>query len=176
MLSTLVLAPSFASGTAPSLGQLVRTLATLVPATVEGLVRDVIVLTSGPDEGVRRVADHAGCGLVEAQTFEVAMRQALAMTRSPMVFVLRAGAALDRGFLDEVAGLLGPEATANEFRILLLRQAPEGLAARLLPDLAPAAGIIAPRDRLSGPAADFAALVRQIGRTRTLVSRAQMAL
>ncbi len=89
------------------------------------------------------------------------------------MFVVRAGAAFDRGFLDEVAGLLSPDRTPRDGApCYLLRQAPEGLAARLLPDLAPVAGLIAPRERLGGSAPDFASVVRQAGRTRTMASRA----
>ena len=174
MLSTLVLAPSFASSTSATLAPVVRTLAALVPLTVEGLVRDVTVVTSGPDAGLQRVADHAGCGLVAAPAFEAALRQGLAAARSSKVFVLRAGATLDRGFLDEGARLLGPEANPDDTGVLLLRQTPEGLATRLLPDLAPVAGIIASREKLGGPAKDFVALIRHLGRCRTLASRALM--
>ena len=86
--------------------------------------------------------------------------------------MVRAGTAFDRGFLDEIAGLLGPDRASDDFPCVLLRQAPEGLAARLLPDLAPVAGVIAPRGRLNRGAADFAGLVRQAGKARTLASRA----
>ncbi len=174
MLSALLLAPPFSNGTAPATAPVVRTLGALVPAVVEGLVRDVTVLARRGDEGLRAVAEHAGCRLVEADAFRAGLAEALALAKQRAVFALRAGTAFDRGFLDEVAGLLGPDRAETGLAPVLLRQVPEGLATRLLPDLAPVAGLIAPRERLSGPAADFAGLVKVIGKARTLASRAVM--
>lgn len=175
MLSALVLAPPFSNATASAPGAVVRTLGALVPATVEGLVRDVVLLVETGDDALRTVAEHAGCRLVEANAFRGGFAQALAAAKQSLLFAIRAGAAFDRGFLNEVAGLLGPERTGEGAPCLLLRQAPEGLAARLLPDLAPVAGLIAPRGRLGGPAADFTGVVRGAGKARTLTSRAIMA-
>lgn len=172
MLSALVLAPFFSGRTVPAPGAVVRTLAALVPATVEGLVRDVTLLAPSGDEGLRTVAEHAGCGLVEAKAFRNGFGQALTLAKQPVLFVVRAGAAFDRGFLSEVAAILGPDGGGEGDPCFLLRQAPEGFAARILPDLAPVAGLIASRGRLSGSAADFADVVRRAGRTRTLTSRA----
>lgn len=175
MLSALIVSPPFTSGTPPALASTVRTLGALVPATVEGLVRDVTVLSAGDDDGLRTVTEHAGCGLVEAGSFEAALSAAIKGSKMGTVFVIRAGAAFDRGFLDEIAALFGPDRDREATRTFLLRQVPEGLASRLLPDLAPVAGVIAPREHLAGSLRDFAALVRKAGRSRTLASRAQMA-
>jgi hypothetical protein len=176
MLSALVIMPPHVGGTSSALGALVRTLAALVPATVEGLVRDVTVVTDRADDGIRRVADHAGCGIVETARFEEGFTQALSGVRSSQLFVLRAGAAFDRSFVDEMAMLLGPEGEADRPRALLLREMPDGLLSRLLPNRAPVAGLIAPLADLSAPARDFAALARRLVRPRTLTSRARMAL
>jgi len=46
---------------------LARTLASLVPAAAEGVVREVVVVDAGSRDGTRIVADAAGCTLVEAQ-------------------------------------------------------------------------------------------------------------
>lgn len=174
MISALVLAPSFSGTIAPGAGAVVRTLGALVPAAVEGLVRDVTLLAPSGDEELRAVADHAGCGLVEAKALRSGFAQALTTAKQPLVFVLRAGTAFDRGFLNEIAVLLGPDAGNEGNPCFLLRQAPEGFAARLLPDIAPVAGLIAPRERLSGPVTDFADIVRRVGRAKTLASRAAM--
>ncbi len=40
---------------------LARTLASLIPGAVEGLVREVVVCDLGSTDQTRRVADHAGC-------------------------------------------------------------------------------------------------------------------
>lgn len=172
MLSALLLAPPFSNGTAPALGAVVRTLGALVPAAVEGLVRDVTLLAPRGDEGLRAVAEHAGCRLVEADAFRGGFAQALGTAKQSGVFAVRAGTAFDRGFLDEVADLIGPEGAGDGSFCFLLRQAPDRLAARLLPDLAPVAGLIASRARLGGSVADFASLVRAAGKGRTLASRA----
>lgn len=175
MLSALVLAPPFSTASTSAPGAVVRTLGALVPATVEGLVRDVVLLVQTGDDALRTVAEHAGCRLVEANAFRGGFAQALAAVKQPLVFAVRAGAAFDRGFLNEVAGLLGPERAGEDAPCFVLRQAPEGLAARLLPDLAPVAGLIAPSKRLACPATDFSGVVRGAGKARTLTSRAVMA-
>ena len=171
MLSTFVLMPA---GEPPALGLLVRTLAALVPAIVEGLVRDVTVIGRKPDEGVRRIAEHAGCNLVENVDFDTALGEAMASARSSTLFLLRAGAFLDRAFLDEAARQFGPE-QGDGTRALLLREAPGGLVTRVLPDLAPVAGLIAPRATFTPPAKDFDALVRRQRAPQTLQARASMA-
>lgn len=45
---------------------LARTLASLVPAAAEGIVREVVVADGGSSDGTRIVADAAGCSLVES--------------------------------------------------------------------------------------------------------------
>ncbi len=57
-----------ANGVRPS-GPLLRTLAALVPATIEGVVRDVTLLQIGVDGGVSTIADEAGCRFVEEKGF-----------------------------------------------------------------------------------------------------------
>lgn len=173
MLSTLVLLPPTTDG-APALGALVRTLAALVPFSIEGLVRDVTVVAAGDDDGLRRVADHAGCAYEAGPPFAGAFKTAVDGARSETVFVLRAGATLDRGMVDEIAALLGPGSGPID-AVFLLRQTAEGWA-RLFPATAPVVGIMAPRRRLGAPVRDFDHLVRQFRRGKTLASRAQMAL
>ena len=46
---------------------LARTLASLVPAAAEGVVREVVVVDAGSTDGTRVVADAAGCTLIEAR-------------------------------------------------------------------------------------------------------------
>lgn len=175
MLSTLVLAPPFTDSSTAIAATLVRTLAALVPATVDGLVRDVTLVAAHPDADIRQIADYAGCAIVEADSFEAAVRQAVDRARSPWIFVLCANAIVDRGFSEEIAALFGPQADPGEPAVLLLRQAPQGFGARLMPDRAPVAGVIAQRQKLPGGAKDFATLVRRLGKARTLTSRAQTA-
>lgn len=169
MLSTLVLLAD-SDGPPASLGALVRTLGALVPGTIEGLVRDVTIVAAGPDPEVGRVADHAGCALVDGPGFERAMAAALAGLRAPITLLLRAGAHVDRDFRDEVARALSEAAGGVS---LLLREVPTGLAGRVLPGLAPIAGLVAPA-RMLRPARSFNDLVKQAGKARTLTARAVM--
>ncbi|UDL95885.1 hypothetical protein LGH83_06725 [Lichenihabitans sp. PAMC28606] len=171
MLSALVLMPPHIGGTSAALGALVRSLAALVPATVEGIVRDVSIVTDRADDGLRRVADHAGCRIVDEPTFEAGFATALAGARSDLLFVLRAGIGFDRGLINEIGMRLGPDPTIAGG--LLLREDHGGLMSRLLPNLSPIAGVIAARADLSGRPASFKALVGGLKATQTLASRAQ---
>lgn len=173
MLSTFVLLPT--GDGPPALGPLVRTLGTLVPATVEGLVRDVTVIARAPDDGVRRVTDYAGCHLVENGLFGDALAEAMAGARAATIFLLRAGAFLDRSFLDEAGRRFGPHGSDAQTRPLLIREVPENFLARVLPALAPVAGLIASRAVLSPPPKDFEDLLRRQRAAQTLQSRAAMA-
>ena len=174
MLSTFVLFRSPAGDTAPALGGLVRTLSSLVPGTIGGLVRDVTIVAGRQDREVQRVADHAGCALIEDVSFERALQVAIAQARSPTLFLLRAGAHVDRAFLEEVAMAVGHEGDRTG-PALVLREAPDGLVRRVLPDLSPAAGLIAQASAVDVSAKDFDTLVRRVSGKRTLTARAGMA-
>ena len=171
MLSTFVLFRWAVGDDAPALGGLVRTLSSLVPGTIGGLVRDVTIVTGRPDREVRRVADHAGCSIVENEGFERALQLAVTQARSPILFLLRAGAHVDRAFLEEVALAVGPDCDGAG-PALVLREAPDGLVRRVLPDLSPAVGLIAPASAVARAAVEG---VRRVGGKRTLVARAGMA-
>lgn len=175
MLSTLVLLYARAGGPAPSLGGLVRTLSALVPGTVGGLVRDVTIVTNRADDDVRRIADHAGCTVTADERFEKALQSAARQARSATLFLLRAGAHVDRDFLDEVARAFDPAQVERGTPPLVLREMPDGLVRRVLPDLAPAAGLIARASAVDLSARDFGTLVRRVAGKRTLSARAAMA-
>jgi len=171
MLSAIVILPTQpvrASGRSfPDM--MVRTLASLVPAAVEGVLRDLTIAAPHGHQELERIADHAGCELVQAETQRDALAQALKATREDNVFLLVAGRAPDTGFADEIAEMIG-----DGQRIALMRDRPDSFLTRLLPGLSPAAGVLAPRDRLlSFPAADVASISRQIGAARTMRLRAR---
>ena len=78
MLSTIVFSPpDLANGVRPS-GPLLRTLAALVPATIEGVVRDVTLLQIGGEGEVSTIADEAGCRFVEEKDFPAALARGVA--------------------------------------------------------------------------------------------------
>lgn len=138
----------------------VRTLTPLVGAAVKGLVRDVIV--AGPREHqLDIIGDHSGCAIVEADRESVRLVQAYAAARGEMLMLLRSGHIPETGFFEEVEDVLS---AGLEPRGLLLRALPETVVERLVPKLAPAAGLIAARARFEASgAASFNALVAALG-------------
>eukprot|EP01037_Dinobryon_pediforme_P009618 gene9618-9695_t len=75
-----------------------RTLAALVPFAVEGLVRDVNIVTDAPDAGLMHLADEAGANLFDP----VAARLAIAALKSDLGLVLGAGFDLDNRLADQI--------------------------------------------------------------------------
>lgn len=142
----------------PSAEAVVRTLASLVPGAVEGLLRDVVLTGPANSKDLRRISDHAGCHLVEAPEPSQTVPLGLAQIRCDRVLVLRAGYAVERAFVDELADL---DARISRLRAVLMRSEPEGLLTRIWPALAPAAGLVAMRDALDGRAVDFESLIRK---------------
>ncbi len=78
---------------------LARTLATLIGAAVEGIVRDVIVCDRGSTDQTHRVAEHAGCHYVDKGGIAAAVRQA----KGEWLLMLEPGARLVEGWIEEVA-------------------------------------------------------------------------
>ena len=79
--------------------RLARTLASLVGASVEGMVRQVIVWDRGSTDGTSEVADAAGCDWVEAGSVSEAAGQA----KSDWLLLLEPGALMGAGWTDAAA-------------------------------------------------------------------------
>ncbi|HEY8580469.1 MAG TPA: transposase [Beijerinckiaceae bacterium] len=145
-----------------------RTLAALVPAAIEGVVRDVLLAAPAAGEALARIADHAGCEMVVAPPAEL-LAAAAARLKEPRVFVLRAGMAPQAGFIGELADLLAyrPDAPA------LLRAEPRSLLTRLAPGLARPAACVVPRAALQagGAAPEVAAIARRLSAPVVLKAR-----
>ena len=77
---------------------LARTLAPLVSAVVEGLVREVIVCDGGSTDGTLKVADHAGCRVVSGEIAE-----AIRAAKSEWLLLLEPGARLTGDWQEPVA-------------------------------------------------------------------------
>jgi hypothetical protein len=60
---------------------LAHLLAALVPAATEGVIRDVVVVDHGSDDGTREVADAAGCVLIDGSAETDALSTAVAHAR-----------------------------------------------------------------------------------------------
>ncbi len=78
---------------------LTRTLASLVPAAVEGMVREVIVCDRDSTDHTHRVAEHAGCHFIATGGIAAGIRQA----KSEWLMFLEPGARLAEGWTDSVA-------------------------------------------------------------------------
>jgi hypothetical protein len=79
---------------------LARTLASLVGAAVEGVVRDVIVCDRGSTDQTHRVAEHAGCHYVADGGIAAGIRQA----KGEWLLMLEPGARLVEGWTEAVIG------------------------------------------------------------------------
>lgn len=84
---------------------LARTLSSLVPAAAEGVVREVVVVDGGSRDGTTRVADAAGCVVVDGQGVwgERVAAGVSAMRRAPWVLVLPPHIDLDATWHREVS-------------------------------------------------------------------------
>jgi hypothetical protein len=149
-----------------------RSLASLVDACVQGLVADA-VLAGAPGGGLDKVADEAGCALVEAGSAAEGLAQALSVARREGVLLLHAGYAVERGFIDEVNDAL---AYGGSERAFVLRAAPSSFVTRLAPRLAAPVGVIARKhDMRIAASADFRRLAKRL-RCSELASAARRAV
>ncbi|GIL02258.1 MAG: glycosyl transferase [Alphaproteobacteria bacterium] len=82
--------------------QLARTLAALVPAVAEGVVRDAVVIDTGGLPGIAAVASAAGCRHVAGSPAQ-GLAEALAGGRGAWVLMLRPGVMLEVGWFREAA-------------------------------------------------------------------------
>lgn len=165
MLSAIVIA---LPGT-PAL-PIVRTLTALVPAAVQGLVRD-LTLACPPGREFEEIADHAGCRLAAHADAAAALAAAIAGARENWLLLLLAGFAPESGFVEEAGDFV---ADGRE-RAGQLRRIPDGLWTRLFPDLAPVAGVLAPK-ALLGQGGDFAARAAHVAPRQTFRVRARRVL
>jgi hypothetical protein len=121
---------------------LVRTLASLVPHHVEGILGDVRLI--GPaGYGLDRIADYAGCALIEAKE-DQSFRPIFETLRHDQFLLLRSGYALKTDFLEEARDLGRLDQRKPSPALKLLAE-PEHFFQRLFPGSAEIAGIIAPR-------------------------------
>lgn len=75
---------------------LAQSLAALVPGAVKGLIREVVIIDRGSSDGSRRVAEAAGCRIVEDTDLEDAVRT----LRSDWLFLMEPGARPLSGWIE----------------------------------------------------------------------------
>lgn len=90
---------------------LARTLASLVPAAVEGAVREVLVCDPGADAAIGRVAEQAGCHYFAGAGAGEGARQA----RSEWLLLLEPGARLVDGWTEIVREYVNSSTGAARF-------------------------------------------------------------
>lgn len=90
---------------------LARTLASLVPAAVEGMVREVIVCDHGSTDQSHFVADHAGCRFITNGGIASGIR----MAKSEWLIHLEPGARLCDGWTEPVAEHTASSTSAARF-------------------------------------------------------------
>lgn len=173
MLSVLLLGFQ-KDGQAVPPGEAVRTLATLVPAAVEGVVRDVCLLAPLDSRELADVADHAGCVFAAAASFAEAIGLGSSQLRSSHVLVAQAGVLADRALVEELVQLL-PTLDAGNRDFYVVRGERRDVFGRLFPILASPAALLAPREWLSGVrAAGFDRLVRMASPRRVMTATARL--
>lgn len=171
MLSAVVIIPTQpVRGSGRGLPEaMVRTLAALVPAAIEGVLRDLAIAAPSGHPELERIADHAGCELIEAGDQKAALMLALKATREDNIFVIPAGRAPEAGFADEIAEMIG-----DNRRTARMRERPDSFFTRLLPGLSPPAALLAPRETLLAIASgDIPSMSRRLGSAPTLRLRAR---
>jgi glycosyltransferase involved in cell wall biosynthesis len=81
-----------------------RTLTALVPAALDGFVREVVVVDGGSEDKTREIADHAGAEVLTAPPNRGAQLRAGAnAARHPWLLFLNADTVLDAGWEREAA-------------------------------------------------------------------------
>jgi len=168
MLSAVVVAADMANPNPASPEAMVRTLASLVPAAVEGLIRDLVLSALASDAAAVDIADHAGCGLALSERSEELVAAGLAVARGDLILILRAGFAPLAGFGEDIVDVFERRAAPT---LALLRAEPGGLFSRFVPGISPIVGVIGRRARLASNAASIAALARGAQKAATMRTR-----
>src|ERR1700751_6107514 len=96
----------------------VATLAALVPGPAAGIIREVLLVDRAGDGVIERVADVAGCRFlcIEGATRAAAMAAGPLQGRSPWLMLLRPGAVLDTGWIEETTQFIQGVAASGRQR------------------------------------------------------------
>jgi glycosyltransferase involved in cell wall biosynthesis len=141
-----------------------ETLAVLVPAFVDGLVRQVIVADAGSADATLEIADDAGATIVQGD-----VHAGIAAAKQPWLLLLDPGARLAPGWDDVLRAHIAGEARPGVIRV--------GVQRRLLSRIAPSAavGLLTPRGEV-GEGETLAELVRAARKPVTLGIQARLAI
>lgn len=137
MLSAILLAYRWPSGNLK--GETVaRCFSSLIEGCVNGVIADA-VLVGPPDHLLAKIADEAGCSLVENIDPAAGFKEAVEQARYERLLILSAEFGLERGLIDELRDLLNFGDPADSY---VLHVNPDTLFTRLFPNLAKTAGLI----------------------------------
>lgn len=172
---------------------LAATLTSLVPAAIEGVVRQVIVVDGGSSDRTLRIAEDAGADIVRAEPGRGGqLRAGAEAARFSWLLFLHADTVLEAGWEREVAtfvervdiGQRPPAAAAFRFALddlgFLPRMIETGVSLRCTLMRLPYGdqGLLIPRqlyDQIGGfkemPLMEDVDMVRRLGRSRTLILR-----
>lgn len=143
---------------------LARTLGALVPAAVEGLVREVVVCDLGSTDRTQYIAEHAGCHFLAQGGIAAGIRQA----KGEWLLLLEPGARLLDGWTEEVAIHTAKAAQAARFSRARADRTP--FLARVFSASRPLAeGLLVPKRlalALAGQGKDAAAIARGLSTRR----------
>jgi len=187
MLSVVILTHNSEEG-------LARTLASLVSAAAEGVIREVIVADAGSVDGTAAVAEAAGCLLVSAEgSWGDRVGNAIsAMRRAPWIMILQPHVLLEGDWFRELSAFIErveradrSETKAAIFRLeydefgvrARLAERAVALCSEILGLPVPEQGLIFSRrlwDRIrrDRPIANYSRLIGRIGRRQIRVLRA----
>jgi glycosyltransferase involved in cell wall biosynthesis len=178
---------------------LVPTLAALIPGAMAGVVSEVIVADAGSQDATSRIADAAGCRVLETSGPPGArLKSAAASARAPWLLFLRPGCVPDVTWVDEANRLVIDAERSGRAQVTtaVFRRAPAGgsrsslvaeafalMAAALAARPHPDQGLLISEvfyDALGGHRADSADaetdLLRRIGRRRIVLLRSGVRL
>jgi glycosyltransferase involved in cell wall biosynthesis len=140
-----------------------ETLAALVPAFVDGLIRQVIIADAGSTDATLEIADDAGATIIKGD-----LRAGMAAAKEPWLLLLDPGARLAPGWDDGLRAHIAGGQRAGVIRL--------GVQRRLLSRIAPSAavGLLTPRGEI-GEGVTLAELVRAARKPVTLAVQARVA-
>lgn len=134
---------------------LLDTLAALVPAVADGVVRDALLLSVRESDFLRNVADASGCGLVTGEEPGL-LEQGARAARSPWVLAIEAGMVPGGLWMDDVADAVATQ-QPSVFTLRsrggpgrALRAAVLNAAVSLFGRAPRELGLVAPREALIG--------------------------
>ncbi|WP_157138989.1 glycosyltransferase [Asticcacaulis biprosthecium] len=82
---------------------LVRTLSSLVPGVVEGLIREVVIVDGGSDDSTLEIADSTGCKVIRTDAARgLQLWQGCRAAKGDWILIMHSDSQLGDGWMDQV--------------------------------------------------------------------------